>query len=56
MVKLLHLKDTKLHNEISISLYKSPTHGEGMLFDHPLIIGLMQWNGTMETLIDLMRP
>ena len=51
MVKLLHLKDIELHNEISISLYKSSSHGEGMLFDHPLLVGLMQWNGTLETLM-----
>ena len=42
MVKLLHLKDIKSHNEISISLYKSSSHGEEILFDHPLLFGLME--------------
>jgi len=51
MVKLLHSKDIKLHNEISISLYKSSSHGEGMLFDYPLLAGIMQWNGNLETLM-----
>ena len=41
-----HLK-SKLHDEISISLYKSSSHGEEMLFDHPLLVGLMQWNGVL---------
>ena len=44
-------RDIKLHNEISISLYKSSSHGEGMLFDHPLLFCLMQWNGTLATLM-----
>lgn len=44
---LLHIINIKLHNEISISIYKSSSHGEGMLFDHPLLVGLMQWNGVL---------
>ena len=42
-LKILHL-NSKLHDEISISLYKSSSHGEDILFDHPLLVGLMQWN------------
>lgn len=37
----------KLHEEISISLYKSYSHGEDMLFDHPLLASLIQWNGLL---------
>jgi len=37
----------KLHEEISISLYKSSSHGEEMLFDHPLLASLIQWNGLL---------
>ena len=37
----------KLHDEIIISLYKSSSHGEEMLFDHPLLVGLIQWNGAL---------
>lgn len=39
--------DIKLHDEINISLYKSSSRGEEMLFDHPLLVGLMQWNGVL---------
>jgi len=44
---LLHIIDTKLHDEIRIFLYKSSSHGEEMLFDHPLLTGIMQWNGVL---------
>ena len=39
--------NSKLHDEIRISLYKSSSHGGEMLFDHPLLVGLMQWNGVL---------
>lgn len=49
--EIITFKRHKLHNEISISLYSSSSDREGMFFYHPLHVGLMQWNGTLETLM-----